>query len=157
MTSCKYSTLQLCQWSLASKSPKARNEAFHTSTDNCSCIIKLLCLCGSQSTDMLTSLQSRQILCNKYLSLLPDYVLGKFTVYECNEFKISLSCRVKSIYTGIHVYMPVAKNYIKLHSLLFEIHTVLYHMKKFCQHILVLKMIVCLQFKFSKLLILYFN
>lgn len=52
------------------------------------------------------------MLCNKYLSLLPDYVhvLGKFTVYECNEFKISLS-RVKSIYTGIHVYMPVAKNY----------------------------------------------
>lgn len=93
--------------------------------------------------------------CRCYLTMYMYQV--SFPSMNAMNLKISLS-RVKSIYIPVYMYICQLPKIIKLHSLLFEIHTVLYHMKKFCQHILVLKMIVCLQFlKFSKLLMSYFN
>lgn len=75
-----------------------------------------------------------------------------------NAMNLKLVYHELKVYIPVYMYICQLPKIIKLHSLLFEIHTVLYHMKKFCQHILVLKMIVCLQFlKFSKLLMSYFN
>lgn len=93
--------------------------------------------------------------CHCYLTMYMYWV--SLPSMNAMNLKISLS-RVKSIYIPVYMYICQLPKIIKLHSLLFEIHTVLYHMKKFCQHILVLKMIVCLQFlKFSTLLMSYFN
>lgn len=75
-----------------------------------------------------------------------------------NAMNLKLVYHELKVYIPVYMYICQLPKIIELHSLLFEIHTVLYHMKKFCQHILVLKMIVCLQFlKFSKLLMSYFN
>lgn len=80
------------------------------------------------------------------------------SLLSMNAMNLKLVYHELKVYIPVYMYICQLPKFIKLHSLLFEIHTVLYHMKKFCQHILVLKMIVCLQFlKFSKLLMSYFN
>lgn len=90
--------------------------------------------------------------CHCYLAMY------QVSLPSMNAMNLKLVYHELKVYIPVYMYICQLPKIIKLHSLLFEIHTVLYHMKKFCQHILVLKMIVCLQFlKFSTLLMSYFN
>lgn len=56
-----------------------------------------------------------------------------------NAMNLKLVHHELKVYIPVYMYICQLPKIIKLHSLLFEIHTVLYHMKKFCQHIFSIK------------------